>query len=340
MVEQGYRLWVQETNASGGLLGRPVELLLIDDKSSPELAAEGYRHLIEVESVDLLLSPYGTPNTIAAARVAEAHGMVMIASSSSSTAPWEQGFRRLFGMYATADRYFIGLLDLMAREGLATVSVAYENNPFNIDVADGIVTWAEAFGMRVLDRLSFDPETLEEAELLDRIHRGVPDALVISAYPDVGHAILREMVRRAYRPPVLAMPIAPVHPQFYKALGEFAEGIFAPSQWEPDERIPFPGSREFVSRFIEYAGLEPSYHAASAYGSCQILQMAVESVGRIGHEEIRRQIASLDTVTVIGRFKTDRAGRQIGHNAILVQWRDGKKEIVYPRAMSTAPARF
>ena len=340
MVEQGYRLWVSETNASGGLLGRPVELLLLDDKSSPELAAKGYRHLIEVESVDLLLSPYGSPNTIAAARVAESHGMVMVASSSSSTVPWEQGFRYLFGMYAMADRYFIGLLDLMARNGLTTISVAHESNEFNIDVADGIVSWAGSFGVTVLDKLSFDPAVFDEAELLRTIRQGNPDAFVISAYPDVGHALLGEMQGMSYRPSVLALPIAAVHPLFGETFGDFAEGIFAPSQWEPDERIPFPGSSAFVTSFVEFVGVEPAYHAASAYGSGEILAMAVESVGGTDHEELRRQIASLDTVTVIGRFKTDHAGRQIGHNPILVQWQDGKKEIVYPRAMSTAPARF
>lgn len=340
MVEQGYRLWISETNASGGLLGRPVELVLIDDKSSPALSADGYRHLIEVESVDLLLSPYGTPNAVAAARVADAHGMVMIASSSASTTVWEQGFQQLFGMYATADRYFIGLLDLMARHGLTTISVAHEENDFNIDVAEGIVSWASSFGITVIDRLSFDRKTVDEAALLARLRRGKPDALVLSAYPDVGHSLLRELERQGYRPPVLGMPIAPVHPRFYEEVGEYAEGVFAPSQWEPDERIPFPGSRDFVTEFFEYAGVKPSYHAASAYASCEILEMAVESVGGIRQEEIGRYIASLDSVTIIGRFKTDRTGRQIGHNSMLIQWQNGTKEIVYPRSISTAPARF
>jgi len=63
-------------------------------------------------------------------------------------------------------------------------------------------------------------------------------------------------------------------------------------------------------------------------------------MGSLDQEKIRDFIHSLDTVTVIGRFKVDHTGMQIGHNPLLIQWQQGKKEIVYPTSLQTAPPIF
>jgi branched-chain amino acid transport system substrate-binding protein len=136
------------------------------------------------------------------------------------------------------------------------------------------------------------------------------------------------------------MSIASIHPDFYRKAGPIAERIFGPSQWEPDERIPYPGTTQFIQAFQTAYRKMPSYHAGSAYASCQILEQAVDDLHDIDHERIRDYISALDTVTVIGRFKVDPTGRQIGHNPILVQWQGGHKEIVYPTKMQTAPPHF
>ena len=131
-----------------------------------------------------------------------------------------------------------------------------------------------------------------------------------------------------------------VHPEFLKKAGPIGDRVFGPSQWEPDERIPFPGTKKFIADFIQYAQKQPSYHAGSAYAACQILENAIKQAGVINHDRIRDYIRALDTVTVIGRFKVDQQGKQIGHNPFMIQWQNGKKEIVYPTKLQTAPAQF
>ena len=152
--------------------------------------------------------------------------------------------------------------------------------------------------------------------------------------------MLRLMREMAYRPTVLAMPIAPVHPDFEKKVGPIANHVFAPSQWEPDERIPFPGTRRFIDAFTAFAGHPPSFHAASAYAACQIIEQAIDQNQTLDHEKLRDYIAALDTVTVLGRFKVDPTGLQVGHNSIIIQWQAGKKEIVWPQKMQTARPAF
>ena len=340
MIRDGYRLWAEQVNERGGLLGRPVDLILRDDHSDPDSVRAIYHALVDDEKVDLVLSPYGTPLTLEASEVTEKAGMVMLACAAAGKAVWERGYRYVFGMYVLGDRYFIGLLDLMARHGMRTVAVLHEDNPFNNDVADGAVQWADRFGLAVARNTAFTPGRDDLAPLLADLADADPDGLIVSCYPPAGYQVLDGLTRLAWRPRALALTIIPTHPDFLTKAGPIGEGVFAPSQWEPDERIPYPGTTRFVADFQAAYGRLPSYHAGSAYASCQILEQAIRHVQAIDQRRIREYVMALDTVTVIGRFKVDHAGRQVGHNPILVQWQDGRKEIVYPTKMQTAEPRF
>lgn len=340
MIRDGYTLWQSRINQAGGLLGRPVDLILYDDRSDPETVRERYLQLVTKDQVDLLLSPYGTPLTLIASEVAEQHEKILIACAASGEKIWDRGFKGVFGVYALASRYFVGLMDLMARNGFDTLAILHEQSPFNLDVAEGTRQWASRFGVTVPFVGGFTDGAKELPSLLKAARATNPRGLILSAYPNDCYRLLAEMKQAAYRPPILAMTIAPVHPDFAEHAGEMADGVFGPSQWEADERIPFPGTRQFILDFKMFAGKTPSYHAGAAFAACQILERAVTRTRSLNRDNLRDFILSLDTVTVIGRFKVDYKGRQIGHNPILIQWQDGKKEIVYPTKMQTARPRF
>jgi branched-chain amino acid transport system substrate-binding protein len=340
MIMGGYKLWESQVNKRGGLLGRPVKLVLYDDKSDEKLAGLLYEKLIKEDKVDLILSPYGTPLTLVASEVSEQHGYVMLAAGASGEKIWERGHKNIFGMYALANRYFIGLLDLMARNGLKSVAVLYENSPFNIDVASGVEHWAKQFGLRVALSKSYRSAEKDLPGLLSEAKGVETDGIFLSAYPADGYLLLNLMEKSKYRPKVVGITIVPSYPDFIEKGGKMAEGVFGPSQWEPDERIPFPGTKTFIADYKKYTGSLPTYHSGSSYASCQIIENAITHNKSFDQKKIRDFISSLDTVTVIGRFKVDNTGKQIGHNPILIQWQNGKKEIVYPTKMQTAPPKF
>jgi len=290
--------------------------------------------------VDFVFSPYGTPLTLAASEVSEQKAMVMLACAASGEQIWERQYKYVFGVYALAERYFIGLLDLMAREGFENVSILHEDSPFHLDVAVGAAFWAKRFGINVALKDPFRKSKSEFPGLLAKAMDVNADGLILSAYSQDCYQFLDLMKNAKYRPKVMGMTIAPIHPDFYKKAGHMAEKIFGPSQWEPDERIPFPGTTKFIEGFVAYAKKVPSYHAGSAYAASQILERAISQTKSLNHDKIREYIRTLDTVTVIGRFKVDPKGKQIGHNPIMIQWQKGEKEIVYPTKMQTASALF
>ena len=340
MIQGGYKLWESQVNQRGGLIGRPVQLILYNDKSDEKLVRQLYEKLIKEDKVDLVFSPYGTPLTLVASEVSEKHGYVMLVSGASGEKIWGRGYKNVFGTYATADRYFIGLLDLMARNGLKSVASLYENSSFNIDVAAGIESWAKQFGLKVAFSKGYQSGKTDLPGLLSEARAVNPDGIMLSAYPADGYVLLHLMEQAKYRPKVVGITIAPVHPDFGKEAGNMAEGVFGPSQWEPDERIPFPGTKSFIKDYKSFTDNIPSYHAGSSYASCQIIENAITHNKSFNQKKIRDFVSSLDTVTVIGRFKVDPSGKQIGHNPILIQWQNGGKQIVYPIKMQTAPPKF
>ena len=89
MILNGYQLWVEQINKKGGLLGRPVQLILYDDQSREDLVADYYEKMITQDEVDLVLSPYGTPLTMTASEVTEKYDR-LIAGGITLQRRWGQ----------------------------------------------------------------------------------------------------------------------------------------------------------------------------------------------------------------------------------------------------------
>ena len=70
-------LFVQEANKKQGMLGRPIEWVLLDDQSKPDLARTLYERLVTVDKVDLLIGPYATANILSAMSVAQRYNKVL-----------------------------------------------------------------------------------------------------------------------------------------------------------------------------------------------------------------------------------------------------------------------
>ena len=340
MVEKGYELWTDQINRSGGLLGKKVKLVLYNDKSRLDMVRSLYSKMITQDHVDLILSPYDSPLTLAASEVSEAHHYVMLACGASSEKIWERNYKYIFGVYAPAGRYMIGFQNLMAKNGFNTLGVIFANSPFNAAIAQGVKKWTGLFSMNLIYMQSFQDGKKEFSSILNKVMAKNPEGLIFSAYPLDSYKFIKLMKKKNYRPKALAFTIVPAFPDFYERTGAFADGVFGPSQWEPDARLPFPGTVEFIHNFKKFTGKMPDYHACSAFSACQILEKAVKQIKSLDQDKIRDFIMALDTVTVMGRFKVDHTGLQIGHNPIVIQWQHGKKEIVYPESMETSPADF
>lgn len=338
-MQLAMRLWESQVNQRGGLLGRRVRLLLYDDKSDPGLVRQLYARLLDQDKVDLLAAPYGSVLTLASTEVSEPRGYVTVATAAGEEI-WQRGQRHVFGVFATADRYFIGFMDLMARWGFQSVAVLHADDAFSRSAARGCRRWAERLGLKVTLMQGYQDAAQELPALADQLRQAQPEGLVLCSYPPDAYRLLELLRQAGQRPPALALAVAPALPDFGERAGEWAEGVMGASQWEADERLPYPGTRRFIQDFCAQTGQAPSYHAASAYASLVLLENAVRHNQSLDQEKIREYLLELDSVTILGRFKVDRQGRQVGHSPFIIQWQKGRKEIVYPPRLRTAPVQW
>src|SRR6201987_6210362 len=112
---EGYLLCQKHLNAQGGLLDRPVELVIYDDESDEKTAARLYEKLITEDKVDAILGPYGTAITEAVADIPEKHRKVLGVANTATSSRWEKGRKCLIMVRVPVDAAAIGACVRAAR---------------------------------------------------------------------------------------------------------------------------------------------------------------------------------------------------------------------------------
>ena len=334
MNEKAYRLWERDVNQRGGILGRQVRIHIADDQSDPVRARQLYESFITEQKVDLLLGPYSSEITEAVANVTELYRYPLLAAGASADTLWQKGRKYLFGVYITASKYSVGMLELLVRSGIGPLAIVATDDSFGKAIQAGTLDWAKRFEVPVAHSSDFRKGAADIETHIRAARAAKAEALIIAGHFD-DSVNARQVLRKiGWTPKVFYATVGPAIQKYADVLQGDANYAFSSSQWEPG--LSFPGTREFAKAFTEAYGTEPSYHAASAYAAGQILETAVRKAQSLDRERLRDTLSSLDAMTVMGRYGVDRDGKQIRHFAVTVQWQKGKKEIVAPQELATA----
>jgi branched-chain amino acid transport system substrate-binding protein len=346
-AEAAIKLFVDDLNASGGVSvgGRAHELALTchDDRSDARRCAEIYSALCGPERVDLLLGPYSSSLTRAAAPIAEAAGMMMLNHGGADDGLYAKGMRMLVGVLSPASDYLVAFAQLLVelkfwRKRLAIVTAA---TPFPSDVGHGLEQAcherrARLRGVRVRLKYRGDFARAEAlARLLPALKRNRINALAAAGSFAQDVALMRVVVASNLNIPVLGCVAAGVH-RFAEELGEDAEGIVGPSQWEEHAQIApelGPPPDEFARRMRTAGYRDCDYPAAQAYAAGLVGCAAIRACDSLDQRSLREAIGEMRTSTLYGDFAIDRlTGRQTAHKMLLVQWHMGHKAIIQPQS--------
>jgi branched-chain amino acid transport system substrate-binding protein len=333
----GYRLCEQHVNRQGGLLDRPVRFVIHDDRSDPVLAASLYERMIVEDRVDAIMGPYGSTHTEAVAPVTERHRYIHISPLAATTSIWEQGRRYIFMVLPPAELFLAGLIEIAAEHGLSRVAVIQEDALFPRAAGAGAVALAREKDMTVVLHETYERGTTDFSALLQRAAAGEAQVLGMAA-SSLGDFITVARQLREHGVAVSMFGTSGAVAEFQQALGPAAENAYGLSAWEPD--LPHPGIPEFVAAYRARFGREPSFHAAGAYGSCQLFMEAARRAGTLDAEAMRAVLLALETQTVFGRFAVDERGYQTANRGLFIQWQDGRKVIVWPGELATARPRW
>jgi branched-chain amino acid transport system substrate-binding protein len=338
--QEAYLLWEEQRNAAGGLLGRPVRMVLYDDQSDPATGARLYERLLTEDQVDLILGPYSSSVTQAVAQVTERAGQPMLAAGASASDIWARGYQYVFGVYSVAEDYFKSIvLDIAPAQGYKTAAIIHEDTLFPTSTANGAAAHCEAAGIEVVVNEKYPAEATDVSSVLTRVRDANPDMLIGGSYLPDSVLITRQAKELGVNAKLFAFSVGAAQPDFVESLGADADYVLGPSMWEP--QIETPGNAEFLEAYQAKFNREPDYHSAAGYAACQVLEAAVTEVGGLELDAIRDAIRALTMPTVLpGQFQVDETGKMIGHIALTVQWQDGEKLIVTPEDFAEGDLRL
>lgn len=351
-IEAALRMFEADANAglAGQVIGRPcaVKLELYDDQSRSGRTREIYRSLCAERRADLLLGPYSTGLTRAAARVAEEYGRVMMNHGGAGNDLHDGRTRMLVGVLTPASEYLTGFVRLLTTLKLRRkrVALVVAPTPFALAAAAGAEralserrSWILGVRIRVKFHGRFDP-TATPAPLDPALRRNRVNVMLSAGGYEHDVAAMRYAIESRLNLPVLGCIAAGVT-RFGADLGGEADGIVGPSQWEEDLAVTpeiGPAPREFGRRMRERLDGAPcDYPAAQAYAAGLIALAALRDApfeGAIDQAELRAALARLQATTMYGEFGVDpTSGRQTAHRMLLVQWHRGRKMIIDPAAL-------
>ena len=344
--------FVERLNASGGLLGRPVEWTVQDDESDQARVAQLYERLISQDGVDLIMGPYATPNILSAMAVAEHYGYVL-PQHTAVIAPlltydcqfpaWSIGFEP--NVYVPTQLYeAVATLP----EPPQTVAFATNQNGSTDFVSRGLPddetdpdarSIAQEMGLEIVADIQYPPGTTEWAPIATQLQEADPDLIVNNSLGVDTVGLIQAMKQLNYDPP-LVFSLFPA-PGPLLGLGADAEGVLSVSIFEPNDAILAqygPEVAEIVDAYeaaataaeLPYTVFETQ--ATASWNAWEILVAGVEGAGSVDHEAICAALHENGAETTFsGNLTFDPAQNNFWpSNQGLKQIQDGDWVMVYP----------
>jgi branched-chain amino acid transport system substrate-binding protein len=338
MQMKAYKLWAGDMNSRGGIPGRNVQVIIYDDKSDPQTAKSLYEQLILKDRVDLVFGPYSSEITEAILPVTEKYGYPALTSGASADRLWQKGYKNTFGVYTPASKYAVGFLELLVANDLNDIAIVYADDSFSKDIAAGTKKWAERFGLKVVLFEGFKKGVKNLDEIAKKARVSNAQGLIMCGHLDEAVNMRLSLKNIAWHPNAYFASVGPATQSYHDKLKGEANLAYSSSQWEP--QVNSPDSKAFLKEFADAYKEPPSYHAATAYAAGQVIEQAIKRAGGLERDKIRNALSSMDIITIIGRYVVDRTGMQIKHRNLIIQWQNGKKEIVWPEEIRTAKPIF
>ena len=336
-VEKGYQFWADEVNAKGGVLKRPVKLIIYDDKSDAKEAVSLLEKAITVDKVDLLLGGYPGTACTAVMPLAEKYKMVYV-SMGGHMKSFSQGYTYSFGSPPLMGEwwylgFFQWLATVPADKRPKKAAVYTMNNPIGVSLMESIYKGCKDLGIEiVIDEKYNLPLTTADA-MITKAKQMKADLLFANGmFPD-GVMTLRACKVLGYSPLAIAQGIGSVIPEWTKELGKDGDCVFSGTSWH--YKLKYPGNDKIIKAAKEkFNEEEPPLYFGFGYAWMQTLQQGVEGAQGLDQTKIRDWFKSNEVKTIAGNFRFDEKGLPKPF-VYLTQVIDGKAELIWPPDMRT-----
>ena len=330
-TQRGYDYAVKVINDAGGVKvgGKSYKLAVkyYDDESTPARGAQLAERLIQQDGVEYMLGPYSSGMTKAIAPVSEKFGVPMVEAEGASRSLFTQGYKYLFAVLSTSEQYLATAVDFAAEKsgnaGDVRVALAFEGDPFSMDVRAGVIDKINEYGMKVIIDDQLPADLSDMSTTLTKTKALKPDVLIISGHSKGAATAARQMEEMKINVPMIAMThceAAKVQEKFPKA----ANGFLCATQWVESlskSDSMFGSAAEwnagFKADYPSYTSVP--YQSAQASAAVYVFKEAFEAANSFDQDAVRDAISGVEMETFYGDIKFSDAGNNIAKPMFLRQ---------------------
>jgi branched-chain amino acid transport system substrate-binding protein len=326
----GMKIWEDETNAKGGLLGRPVKLVYYDDQSNPSTVPGIYTKLLDVDKVDLILSGYAT-NMVAPAMPIAIQRKKTFISLFALDANSEFHYKNYFSVLPTGPdtkpSFTEGLFQVAMKQTPkpTTVALTSEDAEFSKNACEGARTNAKKYGVKIVYDKSFPPGTTDFSPIVRALQASNADIVIVCSYPLSSVGITLAVNEANYTPKIIGGAMVGLQATVFKnKLGPKLNGIVNYETWVPSDKMMAPAAAFFKTyqEQAKGAGVDPLgyYLGGWGYAYVSMLGDAITATKSIDDEKIADWLRKANIKTIMGDWKYGPGGEWTKSGMMQVQY--------------------
>jgi branched-chain amino acid transport system substrate-binding protein len=331
------KIWEDQTNAKGGLLGRPVKLVYYDDQSNPSTVPGIYSKLLDVDKVELVMSGLATNMIAPAMPVVMQKGKVFIGLFGLAVNT-EFKYPKYFAMIPTGPvpkpAFTEGFFQVAAAQNPKpeTVALAAADAEFSLNSCEGARENAKKYGFKIVYDKTYPPATTDFAPVVRAVQAANPDLFVVCSYPLDSVGMVKAVNEIGYKPKMIGGSMVGLQATVFKMqLKDQLNGIVNYETWVPSKEMMFAGTEEFFKTYQSRAGAEGVdplgfYLGGWGYAYIQVLGDAIAGAKSIDDNKIADYIKANTFKTIMGDVKFGANGEWATSRMLQVQYHGLKKD--------------
>jgi branched-chain amino acid transport system substrate-binding protein len=330
----GAKIWEEEINGKGGLIGRPVKLVFYDDQSNPSTVPGIYTKLLDVDKVDLVVSSYAT-NMIAPAMPVVMQKNKTFISLFGLDVNAEFKYPKYFAVLPTGqdtkESFTEGFYDIALKQNPkpTTVALAAEDAEFSRNACEGARNNAKKFNVKVVYDRTYPPSTTDFAPIVRAVQAANPDLFIVCSYPLSSVGMVQTINELNYKPKMVGGAMVGLQATVFKQrLGSKLNGIVNYETWVPTEKMLAPAA-DFFKKYQAKAGAEGVdplgyYLGGWGYAWINMLGEAIAGAKSVDDDKIADYLRKTTHKTIMGDWSYGPKGEWTKSGMMQVQYHNVK----------------
>ena len=341
--KMSFDMALEEINAAGGINGKKLEFVIEDDTGRPEVGRSVVEKLITKDKVVMIGGGYSSSVTYAVAGVCQQNQVPFLVNTGSADNITSSGWDYVFRLNQPVSEYASSVETLLSEKVKPQSAVIlYENSKFGTDGAKSFEEICGKMGYKLLLKEGYEHGGIDFKPVLVQVKEKNPDVVYMISYV-MDAALLMKQAKELKLTPKMFIGAGAgfTLPEFQQNAAAASEKLISATLWH--ETLPYPGAMDYYNKFVAKFKKPTEYHGAEAYAAAYVIADTLKRAKSLSNSDVRESLSKTDMMTVFGPVKFISYNKMSNQNKLptyVVQWIDGKLEMVWPANVGSKPFAY